>query len=155
MNKVIIAVTMSALLIVPAVFALDLLGIGILDKIALAGSNNVPVAINMDNNNSVLLFEFSANYPSYMTFTGVDPSSRMVNASVVWNTINSTSTAISVIVPGNVSVGSGKIMDAKFNVSSSAVPGIYTLSISDAIFLNIDIQDELPLDLSSGLFTII
>ena len=155
MNKVIIVAAISVAFIIPAVFALDLLGMGILDKIALAGSNNVPVAINMNNNNSVLLFEFNVNYPSYITFTGVDPSSRMVNASVVWNTINSTSTAISVIVPGNVSVGSGKIMDIKFNVSSSAPLGIYTLSVKDAIFLNIDSPDEFPLDLSSGLFTII
>jgi hypothetical protein len=112
------------------------------------------VPIYVTNSDPIALLEFDLVHSSYLDFRGVEPTSRMVNATIESNAMNSTVVKVAALIPGNISYGSGAIMNMLFDVDLLSVPGFYQVTIQDAFVTNVEIND-IPVETETGIFTII
>ena len=154
-SKEISLIAISLILLIPLVMALSTLNISLVDKNATAGSINVPVAMKVNNNDSIDLFEFTVQHPSYLILKNVTPTSRMINSTILWDAVNLTYTNVAGFVESSITQGNETILNLVFDVNSSAVSGTYDIKILNPIFLSLNITDELPLNITNSSFTIL
>jgi len=149
------AILLLALLAAPViVIAYDVVSIYPSNAQAAAGAVNISVPINLNNNDSIAVLEFQINHTNYIVPVSVTNTSRIFNGTIEWNTLTPQTTKVAAFVPGNISPGSGPIMNVIFDVNSSAVPGNYSILLSGIIITNVEIN-ELPVSPSGGIFTIL
>ena len=153
MKKYFLAI-MTVVIISAIVFATGFITIGTGSVSAAAGSINVSVPVNLENNNSISILDFTLTYSRYIIFTGAQNTTRMTNATIEYYTINETTLNVAAFIPDGIQVGSGAIMNLFFNVNESALPGNSSLDMSDIVLVNVD-SDNINYTVSNGIFTII
>jgi hypothetical protein len=136
-HKKILAVSVVLVLAAFAI-AIDITSIGPGDAEASANSTDVSVPINLKNNQSVSILEFELNYPEFLIFRDVTNTSRIADEDAVLesNVLPGNTLKVSAFVPGNISAGEGAILNLIFDVNESALPGNYSLNISEIMLLN-------------------
>lgn len=109
------------------------------DTVALPNSTNLLIPLNMQNNDSASIIEFTVNYPSFALFKGALPSPRMMNATVEYNVLNSTSSRVAALTEINITAGSGAVMYLVFDINASATAGSYSIDTANLSVTNIDL----------------
>jgi len=124
---------------------------------AIKGSQDVSYPIYLNNNESVVGFQVEVNYStSYLTLTNIEATSRLPDATIVYND-NSPLVKISVLVnnaSSKILPEEKAVLNLIFNVDEAAVPGDYTLNLSDIVVSNIQ-TISIPTQTIDGIFTIV
>jgi hypothetical protein len=122
------------------------------------GAQGIPYPIYLNNNESVVGFQVEINYStSYLTLTDVEATSRLPDATIVYNDNYSPLIKIAVLInnaSNKILPGEDAILNLIFNVDESAVPGDYPLNLSNIIISNIT-ATSLPTEAISGILTIV
>lgn len=114
---------------------------------------NISIPVSLNNNESVVGFEFSLNHTNYLIFKGINATSRMPNAIIEAFDENGF-LKMAALIENGISAGNEPIMSLIFDVNSSAIAGDYPLNITNAITVDIGTQQYLTSPMQ-GIFTIL
>ncbi|MEK6832969.1 MAG: cohesin domain-containing protein [Nanoarchaeota archaeon] len=124
---------------------------------AVKGAQNVIYPLYLNNSEDVVGFQIEVNYSTnYLNLTGVEPTSRINNAEIVYNNQNNI-LRIAVLVNNEsdkIVAGNGAVLNLIFDVDENAIAGNYTIDLYNLISSNIS-AIALNSSESDGLFEII
>ena len=124
---------------------------------AVKGAQNVIYPLYLNNSEDVVGFQIEVNYSTnYLNLTGVEPTSRINNAEIVYNNQNNI-LRIAVLVNNEsdkIVAGNGAVLNLIFDVDENAIAGNYTIDLYNLISSNIS-AIALNSSEADGLFEII
>ena len=108
---------------------------------ASAGTQNLEVPINFDNNVTVYGIQFSVPHDNDLIFKNISLTSRTEGAIVDANDVDG-EILIAAVKEDGISAGNGTILNLVFDVSASA-NGTYPLNVTNGLILDISTDSYL------------